>query len=149
MPQTTAPSFLAAFRANLAARPGLAGVGVDLVPTADTSSIERLILIAIPRIEGSQEQMAMNIRRDRYRIPGRIDTFAADPDSDVAFQTALNRAGAILDELILELDDNRPPVGLTSLDGIVDDVAYTPYTEGDGGWRCRCDFVVNYSAAVT
>jgi hypothetical protein len=148
MAQTTVPSFLAAFRAQLAARPGLAGVGVDLVPTADTSSIERIILIA-NRIEGSQEDLAMNVRRDRYRIPGQIDSFAADPDSDVAFQQALNRAGAILDELILELDDNTPQVGITTLDDLVTDIAYTPYPEGDGGWRCRCEFVATYSAAVT
>jgi hypothetical protein len=147
MAQTTVPSFLAAFRAQLAARPGLVGVGVDLVPTADTSSIERIILI-VSRIEGTQERMAMNVRRDGYRVPGQIDTFAADPDSDVAFQTAVSRAGAILDELILELDDNKPQVGMTTLDGVVSEVAYMPYNESDGGWRCRCDFVVTYTAAV-
>jgi hypothetical protein len=148
MAQSTAPSFLAAFRTQLAARPGLAGVGVDLVPTGDTSSIERITLIR-DRIEGTQEDLAMNVRQDGYRVPGRIDTFAADPDTDVAFQTALNRAAAILDELILELDDNRPQVGITTLNGIVSDIGYTPFVEGDGGWRCRCDFVVDYSAAVT
>ena len=148
MAQTTAPSFLAAFRTQLAARPGLAGVGVDLVPTGDTSSIERITLIS-GRIDGSQERLAMNVRRDGYSVPGQIDTFAADPDTDVAFQAAINRAAAILDEVIQELDDNRPQVGITTLDGIISTVAYLPFVEADGGWRCRCDFVVDYTAAVT
>jgi hypothetical protein len=148
MPQTTVPSFLAAFRTSLAARPGLAGVGVDLVPTGDTSSVERIILIT-SRIEGTQEHYAMNVRQDGYRVPGQIETFASDSDTDVAFQTAINRAGAILDELILELDDNRPQVGVTTLDGIVSEIAYMPSVQSDGGWRCRCDFVIEYTAAVT
>ena len=148
MAQTTAPSFLAAFRTQLAARPGLAGVGVDLVPTGVTSTVERIILIA-NRIEGTQEFLAMDRRLDGYRIPGQIDAFAADPDADVAFQAAMNRAAAILDEIIQELDDNRPQVGITPLDGIISTVAYLPFVEADGGWRCRCEFVVDYTAAVT
>lgn len=148
MAQSTAPAFLAAFRASLAARPGLTNVGVDLVPTGDTSSVERIILIT-GRIEGEQERFAMNVRRDGYRVPGQIDAFAADSDSDVAFQTAMNRAAAILDEVILALDDNKPQVGTTTLDGIVADISYMPYVEADGGWRCRCEFIVDYTATVT
>ena len=135
MAQSTAPAFLAAFRASLAARPGLTNVGVDLVPTGDTSSVERIILIT-GRIEGEQERFAMNVRRD-------------GSDSDVAFQTAMNRAAAILDEVILALDDNKPQVGTTTLDGIVADISYMPYVEADGGWRCRCEFIVDYTATVT
>jgi hypothetical protein len=148
MAQSTAPAFLAAFRASLAARPGLANVGVDLVPTGDTSSVERIILVT-GRIEGTQEHYAMNVRQDGYRVPGQIDAFAADPDSDAAFQTAMTRAAAILDEVILELDDNQPQVGMTTLDGIVAEIYYMPIPATDGGWRCRCDFIVEYTAEVT
>jgi hypothetical protein len=146
--QSTVAAFLTAFRTSLQARPGLSGVRVDLVPTADTTSRESIILVNGP-IEGDQSRLAMNMRQDAYRIPGQIDAFGADPDSDIAFAAAITRAGAILDELIQELDDNKPQVGVTTLDALTTSIRYTPLIHGDGGWVCRCDFVIDYRAEVT
>jgi hypothetical protein len=148
MAQSTIPAFLAAFRTSLAARPALANVTVDLVPGGDTSSLERIILIMGP-INGGQTRFAMNRRQDSYRIPGQLEAFAADPDTDVAFQAAFTRAGVILDEVIQELDDNRPSVGDGTLDATVADITYLPAPQETGGWKCHCGFVLEYSTVVT
>jgi hypothetical protein len=145
--QSTAPSFLAAFRTSLANRAGLSGVRVDLVPTGDSSAIESIILVS-GRIEGTQTRLAMGSRQDGYRVPGQINALGKGPDSDVAFQAALTRVGAILDEVIQELDDNPPQVGVTTLDGTVAEIGYLPLIHPDGGWVCRCDFVIDYTAEV-
>jgi hypothetical protein len=146
--QSTVPAFLAAFRTSLGARAGLSTVGIDLVMTGDTSRRERIILITGP-IAGGQARFAMNRRQDSYRIPGQLEAFAADPDTDVAFQAAFTRAGAILDELVQELDDNRPQVGDGTLDATVSDITYLPQIPEGGGWSCVCTFVVEYSTVVT
>lgn len=146
---STVPTFLQAFRQGLQARPGLAGVDVSLVPTADTTSVEQIILVN-GRIEGAQERFAMaRVRQDGYRIPGQLDAFGADVDTDLAFQEAFSRAGAILAEIGQELEHNKPVVGTTTLEGLLAEIAYTPLVVDNGGWVCRCEFVIEYRATVT
>lgn len=91
----------------------------------------------------------MGRRGDKMQVPGSIQTFATDPDTDTAFSTAMTRAGVILDEIEFELRDNPPQVGNYTFDALVVDVAIQPFTQPDGGWYCRADFTINYEAIVS
>jgi hypothetical protein len=149
MASSTVATFLSTLRTNLAARPGLSGVRVDLVPPKDQSQIEAILLMS-GRIAGEQtyEGAAMGRRRDTYRIPAKIDTFASGADIEAAFQTGMDRAAAILDEVILELRDNKPVVGTAMLQALVTDIGYTALAPDDGGIVARCDFTIEYGAHV-
>src|SRR5215468_10303443 len=115
--QSTPAAFLLALRTQLITRyaaasdPTLHTVQVDLVQTGDQSQVDR-VLLAAGQIAGSQEYAQFGVRYDQYRCPGQILAYEDGPDSDATFQAAMARAAQILDEIILELQTNRPQVGL-------------------------------------
>jgi len=149
---STAPAFLAAFKAALttrfAAHGTLSAVRVDLIPTGDTSAIDAVTLVRAP-VRTNQSPVTFAKRRsDAAEIPGSIFTYSTGADSDVAWQASWDRAALILDEIILELRDTPPTVGDQAQPCLVTEITYEPQTRDQGGWVTRCDFTIEYGSIV-
>jgi len=152
---STASAFIVALRMALQARGGLAGIPVDLVAPADLSLADRVVLVRA-KLEGTQEYAAIgHLRRnDGYLIPGLIRAIkqtgaAGAQDGDSVFQAAMDRAAALLDEVILQLRDAPPAVGNQTILARVSNVAYLPFPADQGGWAVDCEFEIEYTARVS
>jgi len=152
---STAAAFAVALKTALVTRfngaPWNGTVQVDLVPTADTTTVDRVTLIRAPTgVEGYQQPATMGKRRvDTYRIQGRINTFANDPDTDVAFQASWDRAALILDEVVLQLRDNQTLSGDETQHNLVGEIRYMPAPDERGGWHTLCDYTLEYAQIVS
>lgn len=149
--QSTPAVFALALRDQLNTRfaaSALSTVRVELVAAPDTSSTDVVTLITGP-VEGEQTYAAMKVRYDAYTLPGQIQTYATGANPDTTLQTAWARAALILDEIILELQQNPPQVGINTEETRVSEISYLPAPADQGGWFVRCSFQVEYRALVT
>lgn len=153
---STTAAFLAALKTRLVARYAahatLNTIAVEYVVVPSTNPKDQLdiVVLVADTITGSQEYLSFGSnRRDAYRIPGSVEALGAGEDADANFQTAMDRASLILDEVILELRDNKPVVGTTDLRALVTDIGYTPFLVERGDWIVRCDFAIEYEAMVS
>ena len=149
---STAAAFVVALKAALVARFAahgtLSAVRVDLIPTADTSQIDAVTLLAGP-ITGGQQPGTFGKRRvDKYEIPGRIATYATGADSDAAFQESWEKASLILDEIVLRLRDNQELTGDALEPNRVTTIEYQAMFRDQGGWVTQCDYTIEYAALV-
>jgi hypothetical protein len=152
---STTAVFLVALKGQLVTRfanhATLSEVKVDYVAPVSTNPKDLLdiVVLVADTIEGQQEHLTFGTRKDSYRIPAAIEAFGAGEDTDANFQTAMDRASLILDEVILELRDNKPVVGLTDLKALVTEISYTPFLVERGDWIVRCEFSIEYEAQVS
>lgn len=149
-PSVTAPAFIVALRTQLMARPALAAVKVYLVAPGDTTIADAIVLVR-DRIIGGQAWAALGRRRrdDSFRVQSALEAYATGYDTQATFQAAIDRAAALLDEVVLELRDNPPQVGDQTRKAIVSEVTFQPLVVESGGWACRCEFVIDVAARVT
>src|SRR6266498_4094262 len=122
---STTASFLIALKTQLAARflahATLSTIAVQYVAVPSTNPKDQLdiVILVADTIEGQQEYLTFGTRRDSYRIPGSIEALGSGEDTDANFQSAMDRASLILDEVILELRDNKPQIGTADLKALV------------------------------
>ena len=148
---STAAAFVVALKAALtqrfAAHGTLAAVQVSLKPTADSSQIDEVVLLA-GTVTGVQEYAAMgNQRSDSYEIPGRLNTYATGM-TDAALQESWDKAALILDEVILQLRDTPTLTGNQLSKGRVTDIVYAHLPLDKGGWVTKCDYTIEYGSLV-
>jgi hypothetical protein len=152
---STTAAFLIALKTQLAARylahATLSGITVEYVAVPSTNPKDQLdiVVLVADTIEGQQEYLTFSTRKDSYRIPGAVEALGSGEDTDANFQAAMDRASLILDEVILELRDNRPQVGSTDLRALVTEIGYTPFLVERGDWIVRCEFSIEYEAMVS
>jgi hypothetical protein len=153
MASSTLSAFLVGLKTALQARPGLNGVTVALTMPQDLGQGDLMWLVRAP-VPGKQEYAAVGRlrRNDSYSIPGTIRAFKAGTGvaaTETQFQAAMDRAAAILDELVLQLRDAPPAVGNQTIRAAVTEIEYLPEPQDQGGWTCYCDFTVEYDARVS
>ncbi|SRR6266496_1990410 len=151
---STAAAFVVALKAALVTRfaaGALSSVLVELVLGGDNTEVDRVVLLRAPTpVAGGQEYVAMgNRREDAYKFMGAIQTYATDPNTDVAFQASWDRAALILDEIILQLRDNQTLAVDTVKKGMVTDISYRPFPSDKGGWVTRCEYTIEYGSIVS
>jgi hypothetical protein len=154
---TTPGAFLAALKTQIQTRVNangaLAGVKVYLVPPPeDELASDFLVLVRDTVREGDRLATAQRTRaRDEtVTIPGIVQAHGATRrGGDDAFQAAMNKAGLILDELVLEMRDNPPQVGRQTRSAIVANVRWQPFPVDNGGWLVRGEYDLTYTSRVS
>lgn len=154
MSAATAAAFVSALHTQMASRlensQELATVKVFLVPPAEEVNLNDSLIIVAGLIQETQEFATQaRTRDDVVLIPGQVQAFAADREPGAAFQTAMNRAGAIVDELIAEVRDSPPQVGRQTRSAHVSGIGWMPSPFADGGWIVRATFTTTYTSRVT
>jgi hypothetical protein len=151
---STCAAFVVALKAALVTRfagaPWNGSVRVDLIPTGDTSAIDAVTMIR-GQITGGQEPATFgNRRQDSYEIPGVIFTYDTGADSDVAFQGSWDKAALILDEVVLQLRDNKTLADTDETKkGRVTSISYLPQVREQGGRVTRCEYTIEYGGIVS
>ncbi len=157
-PPVTVGAFLATLKTNMAARFAASGTLNDVktyivAPPAEEEPMSNLLVLVRDRML-ERDDLA-NATRTRKRdqtvtIPGAVKAYGTSKTGgDSAFQIAMDRAAAILDELIYELRDNVPQVGQQTRSGLVTAVSWMPYAVEKGGWIVRGDYTLTYSTRVS
>jgi hypothetical protein len=152
---STTAAFLIALKTQLAARYAahatLSGIAVEYVVQPSTNPKDQLdiVVLVADTIEGQQEYLTFSTRKDSYRIPGAVEALGSGEDTDANFQAAMDRCTLILDEVILELRDVKPVVGVTTMSALVTEIGYTPFLVERGDWIVRCEFAIEYEAMVS
>lgn len=152
---STTAVFLIALKTQLVARfaahATLSGITVEYVVQPSTNPKDQvdIVVLVADTIEGQQEYLTFGTRRDSYRIPGAIEALGSGEDTDANFQSAMDRCSLILDEVILELKQNKPQVGDVALTALVTEIGYTPFLVERGDWIVRCEFAIEYEAIVS
>jgi hypothetical protein len=156
--QTTVGSFLAALHtqmhARLAADPAFNKVKVWIAPppVEEQPDGDMLILVRdkIPVNDKLATASEIRSRDENPRVPSVVQAYSTTREGgDVAFAQAINRAEAILEQLIAELRDNVPQVGRQTRSGLVSNITWIPIAGDKGGWIVRGEFEISYSARVS
>jgi hypothetical protein len=148
---STAAAFVVSLRTKLLARSGLSGVNVYLVAPVDTDQAEFILLLR-GRVSGEQDWAALGRlrREDSYSIPCliRVRKTIGTADEQTIFQSAMDRAAALLDEVVLQVRDSPPAVGDQTVEARVAEIVYVPLVEPEA-WLVDCEFNVAYRARVS
>ncbi|MGQ0669177.1 MAG: hypothetical protein ACT4PO_05835, partial [Actinomycetota bacterium] len=140
--------------ARLLASADFKRVKVSLAGEGDISLTDEAVVLLRPgaRIEGVQEWAALGkLRRDdNFAVPGRIVTHSSGPKNTATLKTVMDRAQAILDEVVKEIVAVKPSAGTgaQTLEAHVSDIAYDPRLQ-EQGWAVILDYSVTYRARVT
>ncbi len=157
MPGNTAASFISALRTSLETRiqadSAFTDVKVVVIGEGDAGLQEMVVLVRPgSSILAINEHAALGAgRRDeQVTIPGRLHVIGTGNASPSAspFQTAMDRAQALLDHVIDQIRDAPPAVGDQTQRSIVEAVEWTPYTT-EGGWVVTGDFDITFKARVS
>ncbi len=135
----TSAAFIAALKPLLAARTGLAGVGVYLVEPEYMRSPAIVLIRA--RVPHEIEYVAFGPERtDTVTIPGFVRTHNQD------FQPAADQALAIIEEIALQARDAPPQVGEQTQIAKLERLAWTPIISDKGGYAVDAEFDLTYTS---